>query len=278
MERMSRFGSGLRERCRPLIFVALGLGACSKRAPEVAARAFFEEIGRGNFTAAYGQATFRFQAHQGDETFGRTVRELGLQEFAKAQWGDVKVRGSQADVEAVSQNTAGVRTRLRVGLLWERGAWRVASIRKSGPGFEGPEGDLFSSVGRGTGLNPFAGLQRPSEGELQDLVWGVLRRFDEALRSGGFESFHRESSRLWQEQVTPVTLVKIFEGMAGSGFAFSKVQGVRPLYDPAPFVDLSGQLIVQGYFPTLPLRLFFGMKFVPEETGWRLFGLDLTLR
>jgi hypothetical protein len=272
-----RFTECLRVGIRICLFSVIWVvTGCSRENPEAAVRRFFLDLAAGHYQQAHEQSAFRFRALQSWEQFGRAVRELGLEEFAGGkwvlEWGD----GYRAELEGTYENAAGVRTRLRVELLREAGRWRVAGIRKGGGAGSGE--DLFSSIGRGRALNPFVGRSVPSEVELRELVEKELGRLGAAIAGGSFEAFHHGISELWQEQVTPVTLKHVFGQMAGSGYDFSGLKRLRPAYDPVPYVNPGGVLIVEGYYPSKPARLFFGMKFVSESDGWRLLGLEVQLR
>jgi hypothetical protein len=259
-----------------ILLLAPIFSGCSRETPENAVRVFFEDLAAGRYREAHSKAALRFQVLQSADQFGRAIRELGLEEFSQGIWDPAVLEGNRAEMEGVYENAAGVRTRLLVEVFREAGRWRVASIRKGGQGRAGE--DLFSSIGRGRGLNPFVGRPAPGEAELRELVEGELSRLGEALRTGSFEAFHRGISQTWREQVPPRALQQIFGQMSGSGHDFSGLKRLRPAYDPVPYVDPRGILVVEGYYPSQPARLFFGMKFVSESSGWLLLGLDVQLR
>jgi hypothetical protein len=259
-----------------LLLLVCMFSGCTRSTPETAVRIFFQELAAGRYGEAHAQTALRFRVLQSAEQFGRSVRELGLEEFSEGKWQPAVFEGDRAEMEGVHENAAGVRTRLRVELLREAGRWRVAAIRKGGLDRAGE--DLFSSIGQGRGLNPFMGRPVPGEAELRELVEGELGRLGYALRSGTFEEFHRGVSETWQQQVTPRALQQIFGQMSGSGYNFAGLKRLRPAYDPVPYIDPRGILVVEGYYPSRPARLFFGMKFVSESSGWRLLGLDVQLR
>ena len=57
---------------------------------------------------------------------------------------------------------------------------------------------------------------------------------------------------------------------------FDIVAALKPVYDPAPEVD-DGKLLVQGYFPTEPKRVYFSLGFIPSDGEWKLFKIDVNV-
>jgi len=274
-------GAGLQAGwLRGMLFaVGLWIAGCERQAdPGARVREFFEQVARGAYAEAYGGAAFAFRAHQDAEHFARTVREVGLAEFAKAQWQPAVVEGRRAAVEGAVQNAAGVRSTLRVELVQEDGRWRVSVVCKPRNVARGPDADLFSSIGRQRGLNPYLYPAAPSEAELRALVGGELAGLQRALNTGSMQEFHAHLAQAWRERATAKGLETAFSSVRDSGFDLAQVEKLVPLYDPAPYVDPEGLLVAAGYYPSAPLRLFFSLKFASEEGRWRLYGLDMQLR
>ena len=56
---------------------------------------------------------------------------------------------------------------------------------------------------------------------------------------------------------------------------FDIIAAMKPGYDPAPKVDDDGKLLVKGYFPTEPLRVYFDLEFIPSDGEWKLISINV---
>jgi hypothetical protein len=55
------------------------------------------------------------------------------------------------------------------------------------------------------------------------------------------------------------------------------VEGRSPEFSEKPLIDDSGRLILKGYYPTQPSRLNFTVKFVRQESEWKLIGINVSV-
>src|SRR5687768_10682562 len=80
-----------------LLLLALAFSACSKKPDPVAStRRFFELVASGQAEAAYQSAAFGFQAQRSAAVFKTAAAEMGLTEYASAEWETPVIEGNSA--------------------------------------------------------------------------------------------------------------------------------------------------------------------------------------
>jgi hypothetical protein len=105
----------------------------------------------------------------------------------------------------------------------------------------------------------------PGERSLEALVKATLLSWNDANVTGNYTVFHAKLSKPFREQFPPDRLKQIFKKFADKDIDIAVVAAMRPTYDPAPAVDGDGKLVVNGYFPTEPLRVIFALEFIPSD-------------
>jgi hypothetical protein len=115
----------------------------------------------------------------------------------------------------------------------------------------------------------------PSEGPLEALVKVSLLSFNDANVTGNYEVFHAKLSKPFRDQYPPEKLERTFREFAKKHVDFDIIAALKPVYDPAPRLDDNGSLLVKGYFPTEPKRVYFDLGFIPSDGEWKLFKINV---
>lgn len=115
----------------------------------------------------------------------------------------------------------------------------------------------------------------PPPEELKKLSETTMLNIDKSLETGDFSSLRATLSPTWRKQVTPEKLAAIFQGLIDTKQRLNKVQGVEPVFEPAPEVNPSGLLVTSGYYPTMPYRIRFTVKYYNDGGPWRPFGFSV---
>ena len=115
----------------------------------------------------------------------------------------------------------------------------------------------------------------PSERALETLVKATLLTFNDANVTGNYEVFHAKLSKPFREQFSVERLARRFQDFNKKHIDFDIVAALKPSYDPAPEIDGDGKLLVKGYFPTEPLRVYFNLEFIPSDGEWKLIGINV---
>lgn len=115
----------------------------------------------------------------------------------------------------------------------------------------------------------------PSERVLEALVKATLLTFNDANVTGNYEVFHAKLSKPFREQFPVERLARRFQDFNKKHIDFDIVAALKPAYDPSPAVDGDGKLLVKGYFPTEPLRVYFNLEFIPSDGEWKLISINV---
>jgi hypothetical protein len=115
----------------------------------------------------------------------------------------------------------------------------------------------------------------PSERALEALVKATLLTFNDANVTGNYDVFHARLSKPFREQFPVGRLAKRFEEFRKKHLDIDIVAALKPSYDPAARIDDDGRLLVEGWFPTEPLWVYFNLEFIPSDGEWKLISINV---
>ncbi len=147
--------------------------------------------------------------------------------------------------------------RFRLRYLYEKSAWKL----------------LFIDVG----ATPVA-VKVPGDKELKALVRASLLEFNKALQEENFDDFYSEISTVWQEQTTAEKLQEAFQTIIDQKINVGAIVQKLPLsFAGQPAVNSDGVLVVKGSYPTKPSKFSFLLKYIHQETDWKLIGFNIDI-
>ena len=117
----------------------------------------------------------------------------------------------------------------------------------------------------------------PARKELNALALDSVTAFDKAVKAQDFTAFHKQISKLWQEQITPDQLKSAFQTFIDQQMDLAGAAQVDPVFEPAPSIDDDGVLTLEGDYPTAPNKIRFRLKYMNEKSGWKLLGIKLNV-
>ena len=115
----------------------------------------------------------------------------------------------------------------------------------------------------------------PGERALEALVKATLLTWNDANVTGNYTVFHAKLSKPFRDQFPPDRLKQIFRKFADKDIDIDVVAALKPVYQPVPAIDGDGKLVVNGYFPTEPMRVIFALEFIPSDGEWKLIGINV---
>ena len=129
---------------------------------------------------------------------------------------------------------------------------------------------LVKTAGSGVVRSP---EKVPGDVELVRLARAAMSDFAAAVQAGDLGVLHRSMSVLWQLRNSAADL-ELFLSSHLRGADFSRVAQHRPVFDQV-YIDDEGLLWVEGYFPTAPKAVGFGLRFVYEPPAWALYDINV---
>jgi len=261
-----------------LLAIFLPLGGCAKKIDALtAAQRFFEQIATGQADAAYHSAAFGFQAQRSAVVFATAAKDMGLTDYAGAEWDKPERDGNTTTIRVKIQTKSGKPIPLIVTLVKQAGEWRVFSLRSPPSRETGISENRFSLVGKAPSFADAVTKPMPPENEIRQLVRENLLRFNEAIESKSFDAFYEAVSVHWQDQLTKGQLQRAFQPFIDQKISIAGIANANPVFEEPPAVNSDGLLTVVGHYETQPYRVQFAMKFFYELPAWKLFGLDVNL-
>jgi hypothetical protein len=223
---------------------------------------FLALLGGGKITEAWQSTSPSFRAQQTQEAFGKTVKDLGLTEFASSSWSSRGFTNDQGYVEGTVTTKSRGSIPLRMDLMKESGTWRVYSL----------------SAPRAGAAEEKGGRAVPSDTELKALVLDSLMAFNKGLQAKSFVEFHKGISIVWQKQITAEQLLEAFRTFVENELNLSFIEGLTPTFDSPAAFNSDGVLVVVGTYPSEPKKVHFTLKYLAENFGWKLIGINVEIK
>jgi hypothetical protein len=222
---------------------------------------FLAAIGSGKVSAAYESASATLKSQQTLESFTKSVKDLGLTDYASASWSNRETKNDRAHLEGSVKTRAGGTIPLNMELVKESGTWKVIYL---------------SAPQSGVAVEP-SGKQLPNDEKSKALVLDSLLDFNKAIQDKNFDGFHTRISRAWQEQISSEKLKEVFQQFIDKNLDISSIKSVDPVLTDPPEINSNGLLVLKGYYPTHPLKVNFQLKYIYEHPAWKLFGINVNV-
>jgi hypothetical protein len=116
----------------------------------------------------------------------------------------------------------------------------------------------------------------PDSRSLAILVRTTMIAFNHANVTGNYTVLRDLAAPSFANANSAARLAAIFRDWRERKLDISQVVFYPPEFIEAPKINKRNQLLVEGYFPTRPLQVNFGMLFQLVKGRWRLFGMQAT--
>ncbi len=116
----------------------------------------------------------------------------------------------------------------------------------------------------------------PPDSELASLANSSVMLLATALSRDDFSDFCAAIAKLWQGQTTMEKLRDQFKVFMEKKISLTLIEGTAPVFTEKPIVDSNKVLILTGHYPTKPYRVEFRLKFIQEESQWKLVGINVS--
>ena len=118
----------------------------------------------------------------------------------------------------------------------------------------------------------------PTDREVKKLALDSLLLFNVAIQTRSFDKFYTKIATLWQKEITPEELLRIFHSFVDQNMNIALIAKEQPDFDAAPTVNADGILVLKGSYPTQPNNVFFELKYVFEDESWKLVGINVQVK
>lgn len=222
---------------------------------------FFTLVREGKAKDAYLSASREFQASAPEEDFVAFLKKSTIADYESATWSSRSVANKIGELEGSIKTRAGGVIPIKLRLIKEDGKWKIHAIEKAAAGL----------------VKTSAEPTVPAEDDLKAMTSRSVLLLARAINSKDFSEFYNATAKVWQSQTTPEALKENFIKYIEQNIDLTIVEGHSPEFSEKPSVDESGRLILKGYYPTQPSRLSFTIKFIRQESEWKLVGIYVSL-
>jgi hypothetical protein len=121
-------------------------------------------------------------------------------------------------------------------------------------------------------------IQVPSDDQAVELADRSMRVFMASVREKSMQGLWDHISPRFREKFSVAQLNEAFKGFFGLTITGDPLAGKSPIFAAAPVIDGNSNLIVDGFYATLPLRVGFHLVFAMEGRAWKLVGINVTAK
>lgn len=129
---------------------------------------------------------------------------------------------------------------------------------------------------------PAAATPRPRPAQIDKnsaliLIRTTLVALQQANQTSNYSVLHAISAPGFQNVNSPERLSQIFANLRGKGFDLSGVVVLEPQLSVLPEVYENGVMRMAGFFPSVPMQVYFDLQFVPVQGQWRLLAIGVNI-
>ena len=105
------------------------------------------------------------------------------------------------------------------------------------------------------------------------LIRTTLVALQQANQTGNYSVFYGISAPGFQNLNSPERLSQIFANLRGKNFDLAGVVVLEPQLTVLPELYANGVMRMAGFFPSVPLQVYFDLQFIPVQGQWRLLSI-----
>lgn len=244
-----------------VLLVLLLTGGLTRSADE-----FFTLVREGKAKDAYLSTTREFQASAPEEDFAAFLKNSTIADYESATWSSRSVTNKIGELEGSIKTRAGGVIPIKLKLIKEDGKWKIHSIEKVAAG-------LVKASTEPTVTEPTL----PAEDDLKAMTNSSVLLLARAINAKDFSEFYNATAKVWQSQVTPEALKDSFIKYIEQNVDLTFVEDNSPEFQEKPSIDENGVLILKGSYPARPSPLNFTVKYIRQESEWKLVGIFISM-
>jgi hypothetical protein len=107
------------------------------------------------------------------------------------------------------------------------------------------------------------------------LIRTTLVAVQQANQTGNYSVLYSMSAPGFQSVNSPERLSQIFAPLRAKNFDLSGVVVLEPQLLVMPEVYSNGVMRMAGFFPSVPMQVYFDVQFIPVQGQWRLVAISV---
>lgn len=117
-----------------------------------------------------------------------------------------------------------------------------------------------------------------SESESAEQAKNTTLDFARAIRAGDLSQFLKTTSEEFQKEFSVGQFEEAFGGFIVQKINLMAVQNYQPSFVIPPGVDKDGMLVLRGYFPTSPSRIYFDYRYKWKAPEWKVADISINVQ
>jgi hypothetical protein len=109
------------------------------------------------------------------------------------------------------------------------------------------------------------------------LIRTTLVALQQANQTGNYSVLYGISAPNFQSVNTPDRLAQIFANLRAKNFDLSGVVVLEPQLSVLPEVYQNGVMRMAGFFPSVPIQVYFDLQFIPVQGQWKLLAIAVNV-
>ena len=107
------------------------------------------------------------------------------------------------------------------------------------------------------------------------LIRTTLVAVQQANQTGNYSVLYGLSAPGFQQANSPEKLAQVFSGLRKKGFDLSGVVVLDPQLSTLPVLYPNGVMRMAGFFPSVPMQVYFDLQFIGVQGQWRLLAIGV---
>jgi hypothetical protein len=109
------------------------------------------------------------------------------------------------------------------------------------------------------------------------LVRTTLIAVQQANQTGNYSVLYALSSPGFQKANSPERLSQIFAKLRAKNFDLSGILVLEPQFTVLPEIYSNGTMRMGGFFPSVPIQVYFDLQFAPVQGQWRATAIAVDI-
>ena len=109
------------------------------------------------------------------------------------------------------------------------------------------------------------------------LIRTTIVAVQQANQSGNYSVLREISAPGFQSVNSPEQLSQIFASLRRKNFDLSGVVVLEPQLTVLPELYSNGVMRMAGFFPSVPMQVYFDLQFIPVQGQWRLLAIGVNV-
>ena len=121
-------------------------------------------------------------------------------------------------------------------------------------------------------------IQAPPDEQVVELADRTMRIFMTSVREKSMRGLWNHIALRFRDQFSVAQLDDVFKAFYSLRITGDPLAENSPIFTAAPLIDGNSNLVVDGFYATIPWRVSFHLVFAMEGRAWKLVGINVNAK